>query len=82
MSTCQAKIRILDTHDGIFQCRRPYGHPVLDDGRVHHVATGLYEYQVIEWLEGDRRQFIGDWAPCQDSLGCALPADHEGDHVR
>lgn len=72
------KVKVWDKPDGIFQCRMKYGHESTDK---KHVATGLYEYQTIEWTDGDRRQFTGEWVPCQDP-GCILPAEHQGEHPR
>lgn len=76
MSTCQMKLRAWAKDDGIFQCRRPYGHEKTDP---QHEATGLYEYQTIAWLDGDRRQFVGEWVPCEAI--CTLPVNHSGNHA-
>lgn len=78
MSNCQTKIRAWDKDDGVFQCRKKYGHAPADP---NHVATGLYEYQVIEWMDGDRRQFTGDWVHCYHP-GCVLPAEHKAGHAQ
>lgn len=85
MSTCQAKIRVWDKEDGVFQCRKPYGHTAkrvvarqVHAGDLTHVATGLYGYQTIEWTDGNRRQFTGEWVPCLVTGSCPLPMGHHG----
>jgi len=78
MAQCETKLRAWPGEDGVFQCRKNWGHALLDNS---HVATGLQEYQRIEWFDGDRRQFTGEWMPCADLLSCTLPTGHPGDHV-
>lgn len=71
--TCPMRIRAWPKDDGIFDCRRT-------DEHDQHEATGLFEYQVISWRDGDRRQFVGEFVECS-SPGCILPADHRGRHA-
>lgn len=75
--TCPAKIKVWRAADGEFSCRLEHD-PVAEP---EHQATGLFDYQTIHWFEGDRRQFTGDFNPCDEST-CILPAGHHGDHAR
>jgi hypothetical protein len=71
---CQARLKAWTGDDGLFSCR-------LDaDGHQEHIAPGLFATQTIHWLEGDRRQFTGDFHPCDQST-CLLPAGHHGNHA-
>lgn len=74
MTVCAARLKAWSKPDGEFSCRLPAG------GHEEHVATGLFEHQTIHWLEGDRRQFTGDFHPCDQST-CILPAGHHGNHA-
>lgn len=72
--TCTARLKAWEPPEGLFSCRLPA------DGHREHIATGLFEHQSIHWQEGDRRQFTGDFHPCDQST-CILPAGHHGRHA-
>ena len=71
--SCPVRIRVWPKDDGIFDCR-------LEGEHVEHEATGLFEYQVISWMDGDRRQFVGEFVECTYP-SCLLPMNHHGNHA-
>ena len=73
--TCPAKLKAFPGVEGVLSCRLDAGH----EG-AQHDATGLFEWQTISWFEGDRRQFTGEFHPCDQST-CILPAGHRGSHA-
>jgi hypothetical protein len=84
--TCTAKIRPFRTRDGgndtEVQCSL--------EGLAHPQHSGVlrdYAYPgsetVIEWADGDRRNFYGDWpGDCEASRTCLLPNGHRGAHTQ
>ena len=79
MTSCDARIRPMP-NDTEICCDRD------DNGHTLHIGT-LRDYAwpgsatTIDWDEGDRRTFHGDWpGPCP-SAGCVLPAGHPRDHA-
>ncbi len=43
---------------------------------------GLYLRTRIVWLDGDRRDYTGEFVPCAWLHGCILPGGHAGNHAR
>lgn len=78
LEQCEAKIRPLPNPTEL-RCEKPAGH----DGDGHTAVLADYAYPGsrtrIEWMEGDRRTFRGEWEPCPEV--CSLPAGHRGLHV-
>lgn len=72
---CPWKIHTGAPSLGDLSCRLDAGH----EGDEHE-ARGLFEHQTVTWLDGDRRQFTGDFFPCSEGT-CTLPADHKGNHA-
>lgn len=73
--TCPARLHTGAAGLGDISCRLDEGH-----GGRQHDATGLFAHQTISWFEGDRRQFTGEFHPCDQST-CLLPAGHHGRHA-
>lgn len=65
---CDKKIKLWDKDDGEFQC-------VLTRSHNRHIAQGLFTHQTIEWQDGDRRQFEGEFVRCSFP-NCVLPLQH------
>jgi hypothetical protein len=76
---CDAKIRPLPD-DIELQCNADHSGP----GGLHQAVLHDYAYPgsttTIYWQEGDRRNFRGEFTPCDQST-CLLPAGHHGDHA-
>lgn len=76
MIMCDAKIRPLPGPTEI-QCGLAEAH-MLHEGVLEDYAYPG-SHTVITWQEEDRRTFRGDWAPCSETTGCVLPAEHRGE---
>jgi hypothetical protein len=78
---CDAKIRPMrPVNDTEITCERD-----LDQPHENHRGTIRdYAYEgsetILNWAETDRRNFRGDWHPCQFP-GCTLPNFHRGAHA-
>lgn len=57
-------------------CERPEGHPGAHSAVVRDYAYPGSETH-INWYSDDRRDYTGNWAPCQN-IGCILPVSHHG----
>lgn len=79
MEQCEAKLKVWSAPDGEFRCR------LGNVPHKEHQATGLYPHQTIYWQDGDRRQFRGEFVPCdfvnRDQAPCVLPSGHHGNHA-
>lgn len=74
---CPVKIKAWPTASGEFQCRLAAS---SHNEHREHVASGISGHQTIHWYDGDRRQFRGEFVPCDQST-CILPSGHHGDHA-
>lgn len=59
----------------------------LECNKPAHVGdpehSGLYLATTITWLDGDRRDYIGNYWPCDGLDGlCILPGAHPGGHAQ
>lgn len=75
--TCRAKIRPMMAPIEIECSRGAMPHDEHKGVLRDYAWPGSETW--ITWLEGDRRTFRGDWAPCGD--GCVLPLNHQGRHT-
>lgn len=80
---CDAKVRLF-TDGTELTCE--IDHPSHYNQSSSHHAT-LYDYAypgsetTIYWDENDRRNFRGEWFPCE-SATCILPRGHHGAHTQ
>lgn len=76
---CDAKIRPMP-NDTEIRCENGTGPHVTHGGRLRDYS---YPGSVtkVTWLDDDRRNFRGDWAPCDSFRGCILPNNHSGRHA-
>jgi hypothetical protein len=60
--------------DTELKCEKSHAH------YEHQAVLRDYAYPgsntVVIWMESDRRNFRGEWAPCPSN--CTLPAGHRG----
>jgi hypothetical protein len=58
---------------------------VSDPHTMHRAVLADYAYPGsrtrVDWDEGDRRTFHGEWPGVCDAPGCPLPNGHHGRHA-
>lgn len=79
MGKCNAKIAPFPDKSVIVLCDRS------DERHDSHTGTllnyaGPGSKSNITWWEEDRRNFRGEYIPCDDNR-CTLPKDHRGQHA-
>ena len=74
-NTCDAKIRPFPTPTEV-ACEQAGEHDT-HAGAIHDYAYPGSE-TTIRWLEGDRRNYHGEWPGACDR--CILPLGHHGNH--
>jgi hypothetical protein len=64
--------------NGDFTCEKD-----ADDHVEHqaHTHSPTNPDQLITWFDGDRRNYQGEFQPCDEST-CSLPAGHARGHAR
>jgi hypothetical protein len=81
MTACTSKIRpFRPVNDTEIACERPAPH---GEGETHAGVLSDYAWPgsrtEINWLPGDRREFIGQWpGNCGTTSSCILPDNHRG----
>lgn len=53
---------------------------MLEEGHEGTLHVGMLEQTKVDWVEGDRRDYIGERTECGE-VGCILPGGHRGSHA-